>query len=223
MRIRRAVPLTLLVAAAVAATPAIAAPKTAKLAPAKPLAWTDMAGDANGFNDQGGIAPAAPPETAGPAQWDAADVLGVTFNRLDDGTKVLGLTVTMKLTGAPSQGALYRVTGAAGNCTTFWFQYSWAAGGDAKPTLRHNCVDSASPTAAVSNTVSVPIDGKVVGNSVVWTLLLKDLPPGVKLGSVISPDLGEVRAIVGAAGNSVITAPVIDQTASQTAAYKIGQ
>lgn len=210
----------MLLVAAVVATPALAA---GKLAAAKPLSWTDMAGDANAFNDQGGIAPAAPPETAGPAQWDAADVVGVTFNRLDDGKKVLGLTVTMKLTGAPSQGALYRVTGAAGNCTTFWFQYNWAAGGDAKPTLRHDCVDSTSPTAAVSNTVSVPIDGKVVGNSIVWTLLMKDLPPGVKLGSVISPALGEVRGIVGAAGNSVITAPVIDQTATQTSTYKIGQ
>ena len=122
---------------------------------------------------------------------------------------------------APASSPL--VTGAAGNCTTFWFQYSWSAGGNGVPTLRHNCVDSTSPTAAVSNTVSVPIDGKVVGNSIVWTLLLKDLPPGVKLGSTLSPDLGETRFIVGAAGNSVITAPVIDQTATQTSAYKIGQ
>ena len=220
MRIRRALPLTLLVLSAVAATPALAG---GKLAPAVPLSWNDMAGDANMFNDQGGIVPVAPPESAGPAQWDAADILGVTFARLDDGKKVLGLTVTMKLTGAPSQGQLYRVTGGAGACSIFWFQYSWTAGGDAAPTLRHNCAPSGSPTGAVSDTVSIPVDGKVVGNSIVWTLLLKDLPAGVKLGSVISPDLGEVRAIIGAAGTSGVTAPVIDQTPTQTSAYKIGQ
>jgi hypothetical protein len=219
MRIRRAVPLTFLVVAAVAATPALAG---GKLAPSAPLAWTDMAGDANMLNDQGGISPASPGDTAGPAQYDAADILGVTFARLDDGKKVLGFTVTMKLTGAPSQGLLYRVTGAAGACSTFWFQYNWAAGGTGAPSLRHNCVANPDPTA-VTGTVTQPIDGKVVGNSIVWTLLVKDFPPGVKLGSPIAPALGEVRAIIGAGPESLITAPVIDQTATQTAAYKIGQ
>ena len=218
MRLRRALPLALVVAALVA-TPSLAGPK---LKPAVPLAWTDMAGDANAFNDQGGISPAGPGDTAGPAQWDSGDVLGVTFARLDDGKKVLGFTVTIKLTGAPSQGALYRVTGAAGNCSTFWFQYNWAAGGAGAPTLRHNCVTNPDPTA-VTGTVSQAIDGKVVGNSIVWTLLVKDFPPGVKVGSVISPSLGEVRGIIGAGPESVITAPVIDQTATQSAAYKIGQ
>jgi hypothetical protein len=219
MRIRRAVPLTLLVVAAVAATPALAG---AKLAPSAPLSWTDMAGDANAFNDQGGAAPASPPETAGPAQYDPADILGVTFARLDDGKKVLGLTVTMKLTGSPSQGLLYRVTGAAGACSTFWFQYNWPAGGNGVATLRHNCVANADPTA-VGGTTNQAIDGKVVGNSIVWTLLVKDLPPGVKIGSVISPALGETRSIIGGPGTPGVTAPVIDQTATQTTAYKIGQ
>ena len=219
MRIRRAVPLTLLVVTAVVATPALAG---AKLAPSKPLAWTDTAGDANAVNDQGLPVP-VPGDNAGPAQWDAADITGVTFARLDDGKKVLGLTVTMKLSGAPSQGQLYRVTGAAGACSIFWFQYSWTAGGAGAPTLRHNCAPSGSPTGAVSDTVSIPVDGKAVGSSIVWTLLLKDLPAGVKLGSVIAPTLGEVRVIVGAAGTSGVTAPVIDQTPTQTSAYKIGQ
>jgi hypothetical protein len=218
MRIRRALPLALVIAT-LAATPSLAG---GKLAPAKPLAWTDVAGDANAVNNQGLPAP-IPGDNAGPAQLDSADVLGVTFARLDNGKKVLGLTVTMKLTGAPNQAELYRVTGAAGNCTTFWFQFNWAAGGSGQPTLRHNCVDSTSATAAVSNTVSVPIDGKVVGTSIVWTLLLKDLPPGVKLGSIITPNLGEVRGIIGASDTSLITAPVIDQTPPQTGAYKIGQ
>ena len=219
MRIRRALPLTFLVVAAVAATPPLAG---GKLAPAKPLAWTDMAGDANGFNDQGGAAPASPGDTAGPAQYDPADIVGVSFARLDDGKKVLGLTVTMKLTGAPSQGLLYRVTGAAGNCSTFWFQYSWPTGGPGVATLRHNCVANPDPTS-VGGTTNQAIDGKVVGNSIVWTLLVKDLPPGVKIGSPISPALGETRAILGGPGTPGATVPVIDQTATQTAAYKIGQ
>jgi hypothetical protein len=156
MRIRRAVPLVL-VATALVASPALAGGK--KLPAPAPLSWTDVAGDGNVLNDQGGIAPAGPNDTATPADYSAADITGVTFARLDDGKKVTGMTVTMKLTGAPSQGTLYRVTGSAGACTTFWFQYSWSAGGAGAPTLRHDCVDSTSPTAAVSNTVSVPIDG----------------------------------------------------------------
>lgn len=220
MRVRRAVPVALALAALLAA-PSFAAGK--KLAPAVPLAWTDISGDANGLNDQGGIVPASPGDTATPSDYSGADVKGVTFSRLDDGKKVLGFTVTMSLSGAPSQATLYRVTGAAAACSTFWFQYTWTAGGEAKPTLRHNCAPSGSATAAVSDTVSVPVDGKVVGNAIVWTVLLKDLPAGVKLGSVLSPDLGETRFIAGAAGTSVVTAPVIDQTAGQTAAYKIGQ
>jgi hypothetical protein len=219
MRTRRALPLTLLIVAAVSATPALAG---GKLAASHPLSWTDTAGDANAINDQGLPAP-VPGDNSGPAQWDAADIVGVTFARIDDGKKVLGLTVTMKLSGAPSQGVLYRVTGAAGACSTFWFQYNWTAGGTGAPTLRHNCVESGSATAAVSDTVSIPIDGKAVGNSIVWTLLVKQLPPGVKIGSVITPDQGEVRGILGAANESLITAPVIDQTPTQTAAYKIGQ
>ncbi|MCU1591692.1 MAG: hypothetical protein JWP11_2948 [Frankiales bacterium] len=219
MRIRRTVPLALIVAA-LAASPSMAG---AKLAPPKPLAWTDMAGDANALNDQGGLAPAGPGDTAGPAQDAAADILGVTFARLDDGKTLLGLTVTMKLSGAPSQGHLYRVTGAAGACSTFWFQFNWTAGGNGSSTLRHNCVANADPTS-VGGTTNQTIDGKVVGNSIVWTLLVKELPPGVKVGSPIAPALGETRAIIGVAGApQSLTAPVIDQTATQSAAYKIGQ
>jgi hypothetical protein len=220
MRIRRAVPLTLLVVAALAATPALAGGK--KLAPAVPLAWTDIAGDANGLNDQGGVSPAGPGDTATPSDYSGADIAGVKFARLDDGKKVLGFTVTMTLSGAPSQATLYRVTGAAGACSTFWFQYGWTAGGTGTATLRHNCAPSSDPTA-VTGLTNAPIDGKVVGNSIVWTVLLKDLPAGVKLGSVIAPALGETRFIVGAGPESLVTAPVIDQTATQSAAYKIGQ
>ncbi|MCU1622473.1 MAG: hypothetical protein JWL79_1318 [Frankiales bacterium] len=89
--------------------------------------------------------------------------------------------------------------------------------------LRHNCTPSNSPTAVVSNTVSVPIDTVVKGSTITWTLKVSDFPSGVKIGSVLSPALGETRTIVGAATTAAATAPVIDETATQATTYKIGQ
>ena len=224
--------LTALALAALTATPSLAATKVPpKVSPkpkasvglplAKPLTWTDPAGDANALNNQGGLVPAGPNSTVTPGSRSADDLLAVTMGRQDDGKAVTGLVVTMKLSGAPAAGALYRVTGAAAGCTTFWFQYSWTVGGTAVASLRHNCAVAAGATP-VTTTATVLIDGKVVDNSIVWTVPLAQLPTGVALGTVLSPALGEVRLLSGAAGQSAISAPVLDQTEVQTGTYKIG-
>ena len=214
---------TALALAALTATPSLAAVTTkAGLPAAKPVSWTDVAGDANGLNDEGGLLPAGADNTATPGSIAADDLLGVTFARLDNGKAVTGLQVTMTLKAAPASGALYRVMGSAAGCSTFFFQYSWAVGGAPVATLRHNCGVAAS-TTSVNPTVSVPVEAKAVGSSIVWSLKLTDLPSGIKLGSVLSPTRGETRTIVGASSQSLLTAPVIDQTDLQTATYKIGQ
>lgn len=213
---------TALALAALTATPSLAAVTTkAGLPAAKPVSWTDVAGDANGLNDESGLSPAGPSNMATPGSIASDDLLAVTFARLDNSKTVSGLTVTMKLSAPPAAGALYRITGSAAGCSTFWFQYYWGLGASPVATLRHNCGVAASTTSATT-TVSVPIDAKVVGSSIVWTLKLTDLPAGIKLGSVLSPTLAEVRAILGAAGTG-LTLPTIDQTDVQTATYKIGQ
>ena len=214
---------TALTLAALAATPTLAGASTAALAPGKPLTWADIASDANGLNSQGGLLPGVE-DTATPASVKSDDIIGVTFARTDDGKAVTGLKVTMALTGAPAAGALYRVTGAATGCTTFWFQYTWTVGGAPVATLRNNCAIAATTTNSVSGgTVSTTIPAAVVGNTIVWTVPLDQLPAGIALGSVLTPAVGEVRAIVGAAGVSVLTAPVIDQTPAAPGTYTIGQ
>ena len=222
MRLRG--PLTTALAltlAGLTASPSLAA--TTGLPIAKPLAWTDIAGDANGVNSQNGLLDGVP-DTATPASIKSDDITGVSFARTDDGKIVTGLQVTMTLSAAPAAGALYRITGAATGCTTFWFQYTWTAGGSPVATLRHNCGVPVTTTGAVGgSTVTVPVPAAVVGNSIVWTLKLTDLPSGLVVGSVLSPNLAEVRAVVGAAGVSLITAPTIDQTEAQTKTYTIGQ
>ena len=223
---------TALALAALTATPSLAAGKVPPKVPPKPkvslpvalpLVWTDPAGDANGLNNQGGLVPAGPNSTVTPGSRSADDLLSVTMARLDDGKAVTGLVVTMKLSGAPAAGALYRVTGAAAGCTTFWFQYSWTVGGTAVASLRHNCGVAAAATPATAATATILIDGKVVDNSIVWTVPLALLPTGITLGTVLSPALGEVRFLSGAAGQAALSAPIVDQTEVQTATYKIGQ
>lgn len=222
MRLRGTV-TTALTLAALAATPSLAQAAPA-LASARPLTWTDAAGDANGLNSQGGLLPAGPDNTATPVSIASDDITSVTFARTDDSKAVTGLKVTMTLTAAPAAGALYRVTGAADGCSTFWFQYTWTVGGAPLATLRNNCGVTATTTNSVSGgTVSTPITAAVVGTSIVWTVPLAQLPAGIIVGSALKPALGEVRAVVGAAGTSLLTAPVIDQTPVQSSTYAIGQ
>ena len=220
MRLRSTL-TTALALAALAVTPNLA--QAAGLSPAAPLSWADMPGDANGINSQNGLLDGVD-DTATPTSIASDDILKVKFARTDDGKAVTGLQVTMTLSAPPAAGALYRITGAADGCTTFWFQYLWTAGGSPVATLRHNCGVTATTTGAVSgSTVSLPVPAVVEGNSIVWTLKLADLPGGLKVGSVLSPALAEVRGVVGGAGVSLITAPTIDQTEVQSATYAIGK
>lgn len=214
-----------LVAVALTATavPSIAAAKP-KLAPAKAVSWVDPAGDANGLNDQGGVAAGAPANgpALGPLNLASADILGVKISRVDDKKTVQGIAVSLTLAAPPAQGTLYRLTGLAGDCTTFWFQYNWVAGGTPTSTLRHNCAPSGSPTAAVSDTVSIPIPAAVSGNVLTWTLPLKLMPAGIKIGTRMEPEYAETRLIIGVGPQGLVTAPTIDETETQTISYRIG-
>lgn len=194
-----------------------------KLAKAVVYSFTDPAGDANGINSQGDIAP-QDPEMSTPVNQASADIILVTFKRLDDGKVIQGFTVTMTLTGTPDQTTFYRVTSSTDACSTFWFQYSAQVGTTAGGTLRHNCfpVPNPSPTSVVladTNIVSIPT--VVTAHSITWTLLVKDFPKGVKIGKFLSAIRAETRGNAGAAGKG-LTAPVIDQTKVQTIDYKIG-
>jgi hypothetical protein len=220
LRPRAALLAALLVVTAVGA-PAFAASKPKKLPRAVAMSWTDQSGDANGINTQAGIVAAAP-STATPVQDDGSDILGVSISRVDDGYKVSAIKVTLKLSAPPRVSVLYRLIGSTPGCSTFWFQYSNYVDG-ASSALRNNCTPSGSPTSAVSNTVNGPVTAAVQGSSIVWTVRVKELPDGVKLGTAYSPAYAETRAIIGAGSVASATIPTIDETATQTKKYTLGQ
>lgn len=198
---------------AVAAAPSYAAKPKAKpkaLPPAKVLTIVDQAGDANGINSQSHLADeAGDPSRPGPGQRTAADILSVTFTRLDDTKAVKGFTAAMKLSAAPEQGTIYRIQAAAGDCTQFWISYNFPLGGAAVGNLRENC------SGAVVNTPLTPV---IKDATITFALPFTVLPKNVKLGTAISGVFGETKG-----HPTGVTAPTIDETAISPDVYTIGQ
>src|SRR4029077_20985555 len=96
---------------------------------------TDPTGDANGINQQfPGLGPEPPDEQTAPADGAAADITSVLFEtnfvtKKVHGKKVKvanGFTVTMTLAAAPTSDIEYRVSGAAGDCSSVFFEYNTA-------------------------------------------------------------------------------------------------
>ncbi|MCA1824637.1 MAG: hypothetical protein ABR520_06940 [Mycobacteriales bacterium] len=177
---------------------------------------TDPAGDANAINGQG--LQDIPSVSTAPASVDSMDVLSVlyeTYGTVKGGkvVKADGFRVTMTLSAAPqSTGAVYRATGAAPDCSVFWFQYDLSPGAAPEGNLRHTC----GVTDPTDLGTTIPLDVKVDGAKIVWTVPLKVLPPPVKLGSLIEGIGVDIRV-----NTSVVTAPAVDQ-APETGVYKIG-
>lgn len=187
-------------------------PKPKALPAAKALVITDQAGDANGVNSQSHLADGVP-SAATPGQRTAADILEVTYSRLDDTRTVLGIVATMKLSAAPDQGTIYRIQASAGDCTTFWIAYAVPPGGAPTATLRENC----SGTATTS-----PIQASVKDAVITFTLPFSALPKAIKVGTAITGAFGETKGHVStpAAGPTV---PTIDDTVRSPDTYVIGQ
>src|SRR4051794_22480308 len=96
-------------AAAVAAQPAMAAPRTG-------LHVSDPAGDANGINDQGlgEPVPSVPSVSTSPASVSGADItkidLVTDFIRKGKARKASGFDVVLKLAGPVQKGTIVTVT-----------------------------------------------------------------------------------------------------------------
>lgn len=211
MRVRSLPVLAALAAVALLAPADAAAPKPEVV---------DVVGDANAINNQGVAGPDQNIST-GPAQAAAFDIKTIDFvtTRTKVGRKLVatGYTVTMSLSAAPvTTGALYRVRAATPACSTFWLQWNTPPTGTST-VLRHNCAPSGSPTAAVTDTVSIQLKPVIVkGSTITWTVPFKSLPKGVKAGQTLV-DLGADNRI----SNGATTAPQIDGVFT-TAKYKIG-
>jgi hypothetical protein len=186
-------------------------PKPKPLPPSKALVITDRAGDANGVNSQSHLAPADPSQ-AGPGQRTAADILEVTFSRLDDRFTVLGLVATMKLSAAPDQGTIYRIQASAGECTQFWISYGVPVGGSPSASLRENC------TGTVTTS---PIDATVKDAVITFTLPFSKMPKSIKVGTPVFEAFGETKGHATTPAASP-TVPTIDDTVIAAESYVIG-
>ena len=210
------VPVVALVLAP-SAMAAKAKPKPKPLPPSKALVITDQAGDANGVNSQSHIAEGAP-SASGPGQRTAADILEVSFSRLDDRFTVLGLVATMKLSAAPDQGTIYRIQASAGECTMFWISYSFPAGGSPSASLRQDCT---------GEDLSSPIDAKVTGELITFTLPFSAMPKSIKVGTPVFSAFGETKGHAQTpelpeAGSVGPTVPTIDETVIAADSYAVG-
>ena len=209
--------LVCLLIAATATTltaPAMAASKAKKppkLPAAHPLVVTDPAGDANGLNDQGGLLPASPPSTSQGSDA-ASDILSFTLARKDDGTKITHLVGTLTLAAPPTTNRDYRITMSAPGCSFYYLEVSMTPLGT-KYSIRETCNATATSTTSKFD----PVDGAVVGNSIVWTVPLSSLPGDVKVGTPLSVTGAEAAFDEGAA-----IFPSFD-VVSTDSTYKIGQ
>ena len=161
--------------AALASFIALTAPSDA--APAyksKKLVLTDDTGDGNGLNGQGLEDVGSVPT---PVQVDGVDITKVEFSSTGFMAKrgriyvpqCTGFTVKLTLAGAPMGNTIYRITGSGvNNDGTWWIVYS---GGEAQ--IRYST--SAEDGNLVSHYLPLTTPAKVVGSTVLFTVLEKDV------------------------------------------------
>lgn len=180
-----------LVAAAVLASGATAAPNT--------LTLTDAKGDANGVNGQGVVTGVG--DRSGPVQKADSDIVSVTFDSLGTtktvkGKKAFtcgGFTATIELAAPAGSASVYRVLGTGVvNASQFWLQYNNAPTGKTT-TIRHN--DGAAKTTPLG------AEAKLDGNKIIFTVTDKDIKAtGEKLDKFTLGSPGvDVRTSTGAA------------------------
>jgi hypothetical protein len=144
-----------------------------------PLTVTDVADDANGLNDQFGLLPAAPEQSNGAVSQKSADILSFTLGRKDVGGKPKAFVGTMTLAAPPAQGTDYRIRMTAPGCTTYFLEYEYAPALDPAGEVRHTCDGG---TSAVFE----PVDVTVTGSTITWTIPIKGMPGGLKMGTPLS-------------------------------------
>jgi hypothetical protein len=146
---------------------------------ANPLTVKDATGDANGLNDQFGLLPAAPEQSNDTVSQKSADIVSFTLGRKDVGGKVKAFVGTLTLAAPPAQGTDYRIRMNAPGCTTYFLEYEYAPALAPSGEVRHTCDGG---TSAVFE----PVDATVTGSTITWTIPIKGMPGGLKLGTVLT-------------------------------------
>lgn len=202
--------------AVVVALVALAVPASAgvpRLPRVQVLTVGDAAADANGLNSQAGLVPVPAGYLTG-VSVASADIVSFSLSRKDDGHRVLALVGTLTLAAPPSPGVDYRIRMSAPHCGIFFLELERSVLGEASY-LRHTC---ATGTTEVSTGGATLLFARsvTVGNSITWTVPLRDLPAPVRLGTVLT--------VTGAqtSGDAVVIGPGIDEVMTSRT-YRIGQ
>ena len=205
MRLRLSA-IAALTAIAMAAIPSLAGPPKAQI--------TDPVGDANGINQQfPGVGPNPPDTVTAPADLSSADIVSVTFATTFV-TKIVkrkrvntpnGFTVTMALAAAPTPNIEYRVSGAAGGCSSVFFEYDTSA--------QTGGADIRCPATPPAMSVTYNGTAAISGSKIVWTVPAGAFPSGTTFSSLDA----QTRTVAVA-----VTAPQIDY-ATSTATYTVGK
>lgn len=175
---------------------------------------TDAVGDANGINQQfPGLGPEPPTVQSAPADLAGADITTVQFvtnfvTKKVKGKKVKvanGFTLTLSLAAAPMPNIEYRVAGAAGDCTSVFFEYDTAVGLESS--------DVRCPGSTPTADTDYGITASASGTKISWVV-----PNGVfRNGTTFSSLNAQTRTVEG-----VVTAPQVDY-ATSSATYTVGK
>lgn len=175
----------------------------------------DAIGDANGINQQlPGVGPEPPTVQTGPADIAAADISTVQFTtnfvtKKVKGKKVKvanGFTLTLTLAAAPMPNVDYRVSAAAGDCASVFFEYDTSVG------LGGSDV-RCPPATPTGTTTDYHVTAQATGTTISWVV-----PNGVfHNGTVFSSLNAQTRTVEGK-----VTAPQVDY-ASSAATYTLGK
>jgi hypothetical protein len=175
---------------------------------------TDETGDANGVNSQGLKLGIEPQQRTEPVNVPGADITSVLFtttfvNKKSHGKKVRtpnGFTVTLTLAAAPTTDIEYRVSGAAANCSSVFFEYNTAPGATVTS-------DARCPGSTPLQDTNYVVSGSANGQKITWVV-----PDGVfRNGTVFSSLTAQTRTVAVR-----LTAPQIDY-ATSAATYTVGK
>jgi hypothetical protein len=196
-----------------AAVGVVAAIAPAHAAGSKPQI-SDAVGDANGVNQQfPGLGPEPPTVKTAPADLAGADITTVQFvtnfvTKKVHGKKVKvanGFSVSLNLAAAPMPNIEYRVSGAAGDCASVFFEYDTSVGLGGS--------DARCPATPPNADVDYGITATVTGTKITWVV-----PNGVfRNGTTFSSLNAQTRTVEG-----VVTAPQVDY-ATSAATFTVGK
>ena len=183
---RRRLALALAVAAVVAGAASAGAAGPA------PVVLTDLAGDANGINDQG-VVPQSVEFATAPASYGGLDFTRVSLTSVGTAKACRGFILSMEFAAPvdPSVPAIYRLQGDADGNGVFQIYLDNAVGHGSQAVVRHGVGDE-------DRTTPLRTPARITGNKIQFIVTAADLKVfHGKAGTMIASLNADTRLTVG--------------------------